>query len=112
MKRRKPGFGVTQCYYCSDLVDMSRAEQKTIEVESGRSGTSFSLGKNFLGTLTGKTKGPLDVRVHSGRTYYRKKEIWICDECKELESKEYWSKFKLTFFFMVMTFAIIYIYYN
>ena len=40
----------------------------TIEIQSGRSSGGVGVGLRGL-------------RLYSGRTYYRKKEIWLCHDC-------------------------------
>jgi hypothetical protein len=42
--------------------------RETIEIRSGRSSGGVGIGLRGL-------------RLYSGRTYYRKKEIWLCDDC-------------------------------
>jgi hypothetical protein len=50
----------------------------TIEIQSGRS--SGGVGIGFRG-----------LRLYSGRTYYRKKEIWLCDDCYQARHRHWWS---------------------
>ena len=50
----------------------------TIEIQSGRS--SGGVGIGFRG-----------LRFYSGRTYYRKKEIWLCDDCYQARHRHWWS---------------------
>lgn len=59
---------------------MPRTElhRDTIEIQSGRSSGGVGFG------LRG-------FRLYSGRTYYRKKEIWLCDNCYQARSRPWWS---------------------
>jgi hypothetical protein len=61
-------YGMCECYGCSRRVTKAEAHRDTIEIESGRSGGGFGIGLRGL-------------RFYSGRTYYRKKEIWLCHDC-------------------------------
>lgn len=59
-------------------------EQKEIEVKSGSSGASVSfnpLSKNPRNT----------IRVHSGRSYYRKKKVWLCNDKKAHHNLTYFE---------------------
>ena len=56
------------CYECGITRSVRRLRKKTISVNSGRSGSSFSLGQRSK-----------SFRVHGGRKYYRNKEVWVCD---------------------------------
>ena len=60
--------GVCECYKCSRRVPKTEAHRDTIEIESGRSSGGVGIGLRGL-------------RLYSGRTYYRKKEIWLCHDC-------------------------------
>jgi|GEM_PF-5156730 len=114
MKRRlKPkNFGAVECYSCGDIVDIGNATQRNISINVGHSGPSITTGKNFLGTLTGHIKGPLDIRVNSGRQYFRNKTVWVCNECSDLDRKDYWRKVKLVFLLCVVSFVVtVYLFY-
>jgi hypothetical protein len=50
----------------------------TIEIQSGRSSGGVGIGLRGL-------------RLYSGRTYYRKKEIWLCDDCYQARHRPWWS---------------------
>ena len=50
----------------------------TIEIQSGRSSGGVGFG------LRG-------FRLYSGRSYYRKKEIWLCDNCYLARHRHWWS---------------------
>jgi hypothetical protein len=50
----------------------------TIEIQSGRSSGGVGIGMRGL-------------RFYSGRTYYRKKEIWLCDDCYQARHRHWWS---------------------
>jgi hypothetical protein len=59
---------------------MPKAElhRDTIEIQSGRSSGGVGVG------LRG-------FRLYSGRTYYKKKEIWLCDNCYLARHRHWWS---------------------
>jgi hypothetical protein len=99
MRRRKPKFGAVECYYCGNVVDIGECEARTIEIQSGRSGTSVSVG-NVQSLFSGKGFKPT-LRVNSGRLYYRNKDIYMCQECVSIEKKEYWKKFRWAFLFLL-----------
>ncbi|NYT45330.1 TonB C-terminal domain-containing protein [Alcaligenaceae bacterium] len=61
-----------ECVECHRRVPKTEAQQKTVEVKTGRSGASFSFG------IFSQKSRP---RVNSGRNYYRKKVQWICNDC-------------------------------
>jgi hypothetical protein len=50
----------------------------TIEIQSGRSSGGVGIGLRGL-------------RLYSGRTYYRKKEIWLCHDCYQARHRHWWS---------------------
>src|SRR6516164_4608921 len=56
------------CYDCSRRMPKPELHRDTIEIESGRSSGGVGIGLRGL-------------RLYSGRTYYRKKEIWLCHDC-------------------------------
>jgi len=53
--------------------------RETIEIRSGRSSGGVGIGLRGL-------------RFYSGRTYYRKKEIWLCHDCYLARSRPWWSR--------------------
>jgi putative peptidoglycan binding protein len=68
-----------ECYKCSQRVRKAGAHRDTIEIESGRSSGGVGIGLRGL-------------RLYSGRTYYRKKEIWLCHDCYLARSRPWWSR--------------------
>src|SRR5262249_41429083 len=66
------------CYDCSRRMPRTELHRDTIEIQSGRS--SGGVGMGFRG-----------LRLYSGRTYYRKKEIWLCDNCYQARHRHWWS---------------------
>lgn len=58
--------GKAECHKC--YIKFPKTEMTQVEVKGNKSGSSFSFGK----------KG--NLRVHSGRQYYRK--AWVCNDCK------------------------------
>jgi hypothetical protein len=65
---RMSEYGTYYCYDCSRRMPRAEAHRDTIEIQSGRSSGGVGIG------LRG-------IRFYSGRTYYRKKEIWLCRDC-------------------------------
>lgn len=100
-------FGQVECYKCEQLVNSDQCQKRTIEIESGRSGGSWSIGGsrrggnwNSNGIMKKGTRksGGVNVRYNAGRTYYKKVDVYVCKDCltKETEeaeqrSKEFWS---------------------
>ena len=60
-----------ECHRCHHRFPVTRMEKSTIEVQTGRSGSSVAFNSSFK-----------SGRVYSGRKYYRKKVVWTCDECR------------------------------
>jgi hypothetical protein len=84
-------FGQVQCFRCGKFVEAEGCQTETVEVETGRSGGSWSVGgsnrngswfsKGVLGKGTRKSGG-LNLRYNSGRKYYKKEQVYICPECQ------------------------------
>ena len=55
------------CSECGIMRSVNLLRKKTVSVNSGRSGGSFSIGQRKK-----------SLRFNAGRKYYRKKEIWVC----------------------------------
>ena len=72
-------YGGCECYACSRWVPKAEAHRDTIEIKSGRSTGGFGIGGRGL-------------RFYSGRTYYRKKEIWLCHNCYLARSRPWWRR--------------------
>jgi hypothetical protein len=66
------------CYDCSRRMPKTELHRDTIEIQSGRSSGGVGFG------LRG-------FRLYSGRTYYRKKEIWLCHDCYLARHRHWWS---------------------
>lgn len=60
-----------ECYHCSVLKPANEMHKKKVEEKSGRTSGGLSLNP------ARKNSG----RIYSGRTHYRIKEIWVCEEC-------------------------------
>ena len=61
-------YGVCECYSCHLRIPKPSARRVRIEVESGRSGGSFRFGSR-------------SSSVSTGRTYYSKRDVWLCAAC-------------------------------
>jgi len=59
-----------ECYVCHHRFPVTEMRRESLKQKSGRSGTSASVGKSG------------SWRFYTGRNYYRRREIWICDDCK------------------------------
>src|SRR5215470_2586377 len=66
------------CYDCSRRMPKPELHRDIIEIQSCRS--SGGVGIGFRG-----------LRLYSGRTYYRKKEIWLCHDCYQARHRHWWS---------------------
>jgi hypothetical protein len=66
------------CYDCSRRMPKPELHRDTIEIQSGRSSGGGGIGLRGL-------------RLYSGRTYYRKKEIWLCHDCYQARHRHWWS---------------------
>ena len=75
---RMSEYATYYCYDCSRRMPRTELHRDTIEIQSGRSSGGVGFG------LRG-------FRLYSGRTYYRKKEIWLCDNCYQARSRPWWS---------------------
>lgn len=64
-------YGTAECVYCHIRLKKPEMNSQVTKVKSGNSGTSFSFNPQRSKSL----------RISSGRNYYRKKEIWYCDNC-------------------------------
>jgi hypothetical protein len=61
-------YGMCECYACSRRVPKPDAHRVTIERESGHSSGNFRISRR-------------STSFYTGRTYYRKQDIWLCNEC-------------------------------
>ena len=72
------------CYYCVDDFPLSQTTKMVVEVESGRSGGAWSMGGG-LRASTRKSSSMLgklgSARYHTGRSYYKKITVRVCDNC-------------------------------
>ena len=64
-------YATAECIYCHIRLPKPEMYSEKIKVEVGRSGMSASFNPSR------KKSG----RIHSGRNYYRTKEIWYCINC-------------------------------
>lgn len=95
-----------ECYKCGNHRPIDRVKTRTIEVESGRSGGSFTYkGWGSSGGWTGSDKKFRKVggglNYNAGRKYYRNVKVYVCYACLKNEqlaraeaarkSKIFWS---------------------
>lgn len=73
-----PVYNMVECHECGELNDASNCEVRTIDVPTGKSGGSFTLGKRGKSNV---------ILYHTGRTYYKKQNVFVCRNCVELEIK-------------------------
>jgi len=64
------------CYKCDITRPTEHMERKTINVKTGHSSGSFS-GRPLAGSSQSVKKS---IRVYSGRSYYRTKQVWCCKD--------------------------------
>lgn len=66
-----PRYKEHECYHCSVLKPANEMHQETIKEKSAETsgGLSYNPAKKNSG------------RIYSGRTHYRIKKIWVCEEC-------------------------------
>ena len=57
-----------ECYACSRRLPKPQAHRVTIERESGHSSGNLRISRR-------------STSFYTGRTYYRKQDIWLCNEC-------------------------------
>jgi uncharacterized protein YecT (DUF1311 family) len=69
-------YGTCECYFCHIRVPKPEAYQVTIERETGRSGGSFRFYSKSRSTS-----------YSTGRTYYAKRDIWLCQNCYPIYQK-------------------------
>lgn len=86
-----------ECYKCHHIVPKTEASQETAEVYTGKSGPSFSFN------LTGKSAKP---RFNSGRNYYRKKTVWVCNDCKTSSSMSF-GQVLIVLIICIIIFAVV-----
>jgi Putative peptidoglycan binding domain len=67
-------YAVCECYACSRRVPKPEAHRVTIDRESGHSSGNFRFSRR-------------SASFYTGRTYYRKQDIWLCNECYRLRMK-------------------------
>jgi DNA-binding transcriptional regulator GbsR (MarR family) len=65
-----------ECSKCHHRFPVTEMSMKTETVKTGHSGFSWSMGQ--------KSKS---IRTNSGRSYYRKKDVWTCNECSGVNAK-------------------------
>jgi len=63
-----------ECQECHFRFPITEMQKTTRSVKTGRSGTSSSFGITKSGNIR-------NVRIHSGRSSYRTKDVWICNDC-------------------------------
>jgi hypothetical protein len=61
-------YGTCECYGCYVLLPKPQAHRVTIERAKGRSGGSVTFNKRI-------------TSYNTGRTYYAKQDVWLCDAC-------------------------------
>ena len=91
-------YATAECIYCHIRLPKPEMYSEKIKVEVGRSGMSASFNPSR------KKSG----RIHSGRSYYRTKEIWYCINCEEVhqQAKDDEASANFTAAFWYFVFAI------
>ncbi len=80
------------CVRCHHIYPRTEMTQKTV---TSHSGNSYGVYNLFGGSGTKKAKG-------SARVHYRKKQIWVCNDCS-------WDEMR-NIFYMVTGLAAMYVY--
>lgn len=86
-------FGGIDCYKCGHIKSIEGARQMETWVESSKSGDSITFrGWGSSGGWTDqsrkfKKKGG-GISYNPGRTYYRKKIVYICKDCLRKEAQK------------------------
>ena len=75
-----------ECYKCHQHQPITYVRSRTVEVESGRSGGSFTYrgwGSSGQWTSGSKRYNKLGggISYNEGRKYYRNVKVYICEEC-------------------------------
>lgn len=85
-------FGYIPCYSCGRLCGPEEGRMRRIEVESGRSGGSWTMGgrnSNWTNNRGGKgNRKGTGLRYNTGRTYYKKIEVFVCNDCRQAEQEQ------------------------
>ena len=68
-------YATAECFYCHKRLPKPDMYSDEVSVKSGKSG--FSAGISPFSKSKGK-----NLRVNTGRNYYRQKTIWYCENCK------------------------------
>ena len=76
------------CYECELTRPVDHMKRVTINVKTGHSGGSFS-GRPLAGSSQSVRKS---VRVYSGRSYYKTKQVWQCKDFWAHGSEDYYVK--------------------
>ena len=115
-------FGGVDCYYCGRIKPLEEVRTRTIEVESGRAGGSMTFRGSRSGYSNSKhTTGRRNtggMSYNTGRTYYKKVKVYICDECLEKEilrnkmKAEEDERLTIIFLAVVVVFGAIYFAYD
>jgi hypothetical protein len=85
-------FGMMSCHSCGKMCDPEHGRIRTVEVESGRSSGTVSVGgrgshwTNNKGG-SGQRRGS-GIRYTTGRTYYKNVEVFVCDSCLQNEKSQ------------------------
>ena len=76
------------CYECGLTRPVDHMKRVTIDVKTGHSGASFS-GRPLAGSSQSVRKS---IRVYSGRSYYKTKQVWQCKNFLAHHREDYYTK--------------------
>ena len=76
------------CYECGLTRPVDHMKRVTIDVKTGHSGASFS-GRPLAGSSQSVRKS---IRVYSGRSYYKTKQVWQCKDFWAHNNEDYYVK--------------------
>lgn len=78
---------ICQCYFCANKFPETQLATTTIEVATGRSSGSPTIGGSLF-NFGGKTGNAVRVSYNFGRTFYKNKTVYICNDCQKKRSTD------------------------
>jgi hypothetical protein len=81
-------YGTCECYNCYRRVPKPEAQRITIDRETGHSSGNFGIGGSSSRYSSGNFRTGSNLSYYTGRKYYRKQEVWLCNDCFEQYRKQ------------------------
>ena len=84
-------YATYKCNNCGIIRPAYRMRKTEISYKSGKSGYSFSF--NPFAGLGSKSKNKLlkSIRIHSGRSYKRNRQVWVCESNMACHKPDYYA---------------------